>query len=110
METLIKNKKKTRKKKQLKITIIKTIFIEEYDILLISSSNNKITAWKYNRSLLDFQNLNSIYKFKLNESSIKLPILSIDKPVISKCFDNYKKNYILVKEMKGFFCYGGESR
>ena len=88
----IKNKKKQEiKTKQLKITIIKTIFIEEYDILLISSSNNKITAWKYNRSLSDFQNVNSIYKFKLNESTIELPILSIDQPVISMCFDNYKK-------------------
>ena len=33
----------------------------------------------------------SIYKFKLNESTIELPILSIDQPVISMCFDNYKK-------------------
>ena len=88
----VKNKKKQEiKTKNLKLTIINTIFIEEYDILLVSSSNNKITAWKFNKSLNYFQNVNSLYKYRLIGNNIELPILSIDQPVISMCFDNYKK-------------------
>ena len=36
--------------------------------------------------LSDFQNVNSIYKFKLNESTIELTILSIDPYYDDTCF------------------------
>ena len=41
-----------------KLTILCTCFVEEYDILFVSASNNIITAWKYIE--LDFKNINRI--------------------------------------------------
>ena len=48
-----KNNKKDFNKK---LTILCTVFVDEYDILFVSSSNNKISAWKYNEK--EFKNIN----------------------------------------------------
>jgi len=39
-----------------KLTILCTVFVEEYDTLFISSTNNKISAWKYEEG--NFKNVN----------------------------------------------------
>ena len=46
-----------------------TCFVEEYNVLFISASNNKISAWKYDYKTEDFKNINFI-NYKKNQISI----------------------------------------
>ena len=41
-----------------KLTILTTCFVNDYDLLFVSSSNNKISAWKYTEG--DFINVNQL--------------------------------------------------
>ena len=70
IKTLTTDYFKTNKKDfNKKLTILCTVFVNEYDVLFVSSSNNKISAWKYQEN--EFQNINMLegelkYKYNIN--------------------------------------------
>ena len=82
---------------------IKTCFVEEFDIIFISSSNNKIGAWKFDNKKYEFKNINHIknnintnsdLNLNLEENDITIPLLSCDMPQYAMCFDpGYKMLY-----------------
>ena len=79
---------------------IKLCFVDEYDIMFISSSNNKISAWKFDNKKLEFKNINNINNnidkkkpeniIDLNseENEIKIPILNCEMSQYAMCFDS----------------------
>ena len=79
----IKNNKNT------KISILCCEYLNCYDILLISSSNNKISAWKFYND--DFYNANSIDNFLIEKEEFKIPIFSTEFPQLNMCFDHKSK-------------------
>ena len=46
------------KRKFIKLCTIKTCFSEKYNLLFISSTNNKISGWRYNSNSREFKNVN----------------------------------------------------
>ena len=85
-----------------------TFFIEEYDVLFISASNNKISAWKYDYKFEDFKNVNCINyskpsDFHFEKDNLNIPLFMAKAPqniliydYSNKCFysgqDNGKIN------------------
>ena len=85
-----KNKKLQRQNKGL--FALNTCFVEHYDLLFISASNNKISAWKYNYRNEEFKNANLInYKnkseFYFEYNRIQIPIFCTKVPQNTLCFD-----------------------
>ena len=80
-----------RKKKDFnkKLTILCTIFIDEYDILLVSSSNNKISAWKYIEN--EFKNVNKIQSESKYNTDNTFPILDAELPQQTLEWDSVQK-------------------
>ena len=81
-----KNNKKDFNKK---LTILCTLFVPEYDILFVSSSNNKISAWKYDEK--EFKNINILegnlkdkYDFTCAILDAELPQQTIEWDPIQK--------------------------
>ena len=81
---------------------IKICFVEEFDIMFVSSSNNKISAWKFDNKKLEFKNINNIYinnenlkiNLDLDDKNIQLPLVSCEMPQYAMCFDpGYKFLY-----------------
>ena len=82
---------------------IKICFVEEFDIIFISSSNNKISAWKFDNKKYEFKNINYIkdninfntdLNLNLEENNCTIPLLSCDMPQYAMCFDpGYKVLY-----------------
>ena len=73
---------------------IKICFVDEFDIIFISSSNNKISAWKFNNKKYEFKNINHIkdntnndLNLNLEDNNITIPLLSCDMPQYAMCFD-----------------------
>ena len=66
-------------------------FVEEYDLLFISSSNNKISAWRFDQELNAFKNVNisnyATKEFIFSDRIMKLPIFSCWLPQSTLCFD-----------------------
>ena len=66
-------------------------FVEELDLLFISSSNNKISAWRFDQELNSFKNVNTsnyaTKEFVFSERDMKLPIFSCGLPQYTLCFD-----------------------
>ena len=58
-----------RRKKEFnkKLTILTTCFVDEFDTLFVSSSNNKISAWQYKNG--EFESINQLEEILLNEKS-----------------------------------------
>ena len=73
-----------------KLTILCTLFIPEYDLLFVSSSNNKISAWKYNEK--EFKNVN---KKEVDENSYKntfhCAVFDADLPQNAMEWDEHRK-------------------
>ena len=70
---------KTNKKDfNKKLTILSTLFVDEYDVLFVSSSNNKISAWKYNENV--FTNINMIEGNLKDKLNFSCAILDADLP------------------------------
>ena len=73
------------------IHIINTCYIEKYDLLFISTTNNKISAWKYNNKFSLFNNVNLISSnktdFIFQNEIMKIPIFSTELPQYCMCFD-----------------------
>ena len=69
-----------------------TFFVPDYDLLFISSTNNKISAWIFNSKSNSFKNANKFY-FKSNSdfifenSWVEIPIFSTKLPQNTLCFD-----------------------
>mgnify|MGYP002626170225 CR=1 FL=1 len=61
-----------------KLTILSTIFVNEYDILFVSSSNNKISAWKY--EVNEFKNINKIESEPTDKFNFTCAILDAELP------------------------------
>ena len=71
---IINNKKDFNKK----LTILCTVFVNEYDILFVSSSNNKISAWKYEEN--EFRNINMIEGESRDKFDFTCAILDAELP------------------------------
>ena len=64
-----------------KLTILSTVYIPEYETLLISSSNNKISAWKYIQG--EFVNVNAVSDFNLDKNDMRCAIQMASVPQYS---------------------------
>jgi hypothetical protein len=88
-----KNKKvKEKKDKPIlnkKLSVLCTCFIPEYDLLMISSTNNTITAWKYTRNEIKNVNVTSEYRFTKDE--LKIAIFITNCPQTSMVWDSQQK-------------------
>ena len=97
LESLKKNKnknKKTIKKKEKplvyrKLSVICTCFIPDYDLLMISSTNNTITAWKFTRNEIKNVNVTSEYRFSKDE--LKIAIFITNTPQTTMVWDAQQK-------------------
>ena len=74
------------------IFALTTCFVDLYDLLFISASNNKISAWHFNSKNEEFKNANLInYKSKsqfiFEYNRIKIPLFSTKVPQNTLCFD-----------------------
>ena len=66
------------------------VFINEFDVLLISTTNNKICAWQYLNN--DFKNVNTENDFHLEKSYFSCSILSSDSPQNTLTWDPILRN------------------
>ena len=72
-----------------KLTILCTVFVDEYDTLFISSSNNKISAWKYEEG--DFKNINKIEGENKDKDIFSCAILDAELPQQTMDWDQSQK-------------------
>ena len=88
-----KNKKRKKKKEKpiqnKKLSVLCTCFIPEYDLLMISSTNNTITAWKYSRN--EIKNVNVISEYRFTKDELKLAIFITASPQTSMVWDEQQK-------------------
>ena len=73
-----------------------TCFIEDYNILFISSSNNKISAWKYDYKIDDFKNVNFINftkpsDFHFEKDRADIPLFMANSPQNILIYDHSLK-------------------
>ena len=81
---------KTNKKDfNKKLTILCTVFVDEFDTLFISSSNNKISAWKYEDG--DFKNINKIEGENKDKTIFSCAILDAELPQQTMDWDQAQK-------------------
>jgi len=82
-----------KKKKDIKFYPIYACFADDYDILFISSNNNKISAWRYNNKKNEFKNVNSLKMkdFSVEEGKLAIPLYNCELPQYAMCFDNVLK-------------------
>ena len=76
--------------------IINTCFADDYDLLFISTTNNKISSWRFDNKFNCFNNVNLISSneldFSFQKDEIKIPIFSTLLPQYTMCFDNSTNN------------------
>ena len=77
-----------------KLTIINTCFVDEYNLLFVSSFNNIISAWKYNEQ--SFKNINYVDESDnsiiiRNSIIYSCPLLSADLPQSTMDWDPMQK-------------------
>ena len=81
-------------KKDTKLCTIRTYFAGKYNLLFISSTNNKISTWKFDINSHEFKNVNIISNNKndylFNSDSIKVPLFASEIPQYTLCFDELK--------------------
>ena len=77
------------KNQNKKLSILCVCFIPEYDLLMVSSTNNTITAWKYNRA--EIKNVNVASEYRLTKDEIKIAILIADSPQCSMVWEPQQK-------------------
>ena len=73
-----------------KLTVLTTEFIPEYDTLLVSSTNNKISAWKYNEG--EFKNVNKLTKNIIDKNNFSCAILNTETPQNTMTWDPMQKH------------------
>ena len=83
-------------KNRRKMHIINTCFADDYDLLFISTTNNKISSWRFDNKFNCFNNVNLISSneldFSFQKDEIKIPIFSTLLPQYTMCFDNSTNN------------------
>ena len=77
-----------------KLTVLSTCFVDEYNLLFVSSFNNMISAWKYNEQ--NFKNINHIDEsnnsiIMRNSIIYSCPLLSSDLPQSTMDWDPMQK-------------------
>ena len=89
------NNDKQQNLKEIKYYPIYACFVDDYDLLFISSNNNKISAWRYDNKRNEFKNINNLEFNNINsnfEDNIKyIPLYSCELPQYAMCFDNSLK-------------------
>ena len=91
----IENKKHKKVKDfHKKLTILCTCFVDEFNLLFVSSSNNIISAWKYVEQ--DFKNINKINETETainikNSVIYSCPLFSADQPQNTMDWDPMQK-------------------
>ena len=78
----------------MKLCTITTFFSEKYNLLFISSTNNKISSWRFNPISREFKNIN-IFTYDKNNfcfgvDKIALPLFVSEIPQYTLCFDELK--------------------
>ena len=73
-----------------KLTAVAMVFINEFDVLLISTTNNKICAWQYANN--DFKNVNTNHDYRIEKNYFKCSILSSDSPQNTLSWDPILRN------------------
>ena len=73
-----------------KLTAVAMVFINEFDVLLISTTNNKICAWQYINN--DFKNVNVNNDFHIEKNYFACSILSSDSPQNTLTWDPILRN------------------
>ena len=73
-----------------KLSIICAIFISEYDLILVSGTNNTITAWQFNGG--EIKNVNVTKDFLLFKDELRIAILIADSPQYSMIWDPQLKH------------------
>ena len=73
-----------------KLTAVAMVFINEFDVLLISTTNNKICAWQYMNN--DFKNVNVSQDFHIEKNYFACSILSSDSPQNTLTWDPILRN------------------
>lgn len=73
-----------------KLTVLATVFVPEYDTLLVSSSNNKISAWKYSSG--EFKNVNKIAEVKIDKLNFSCAIQTTNVPQYTLSWEPVQKN------------------
>ena len=91
----VETKKHTKVKDfHKKLTILCTCFVDEFNLLFVSSSNNIISAWKYVEQ--DFKNINHINESEnsiniKNDEIYSCPLFSADQPQSTMDWDPMQK-------------------
>ncbi len=73
-----------------KLTVLTTEFIPEYDTLLVSSTNNKISAWRFNEG--EFKNVNKVTKNVIDKNNFSCAILNTETPQNTMTWDPMQKH------------------
>ena len=73
-----------------KVGILTTLFIQEYDLLLVSQTNKKITAWRYIGG--DFKNDNNMKYFSNDKSHVAFEIIITELPQYCMTWDSINKH------------------
>ena len=71
---------------------LNTCFVDLYDVLFVSASNNKISAWYFNNRNDEFKNANLIHfksksEFHFEFNRIQVPLFCTKVPQNTLCFD-----------------------
>jgi len=69
-----------------RLTTLNTIFIPEYDILLVSATNKKISAWKFSNG--EFSNANNLKGFSNDKNYFTCAILMSSSPQYRLAWDS----------------------
>ena len=92
----IKNNFQYSKLRKSIMHIIDTCFVDKYDLLFISTTNNKISAWKFDNNFNLFNNVNIISSNKLDFTfqieEMRIPIFSTELSPYCMCFDTSTNN------------------
>ena len=73
-----------------KLTTVAMVFINEFDVLLVSTTNNKICAWQIENN--DFRNVNVNNDFHIEKNYFACSILSSDSPQNTLTWDPILRN------------------
>ena len=77
------------KTKNKNLSVLCSCYIPEYDIIMISSTNNTITAWHFSKT--EIRNVNVTSDYILNKDEIKLAILITNYPQYTMIWDPQMK-------------------
>jgi len=93
------NKKDLKiKNENKKLSVLCTCYIPEYDMIMISSTNNTITAWQFSKT--EIKNVNTISEYKLVKSDLSVAILIANHPQCTMVWDS-KNKYLYTGQKDG---------